>query len=109
MGQEIVVAHGTGRVALVSHDKQPFRVSGILRPTGTPVDRAIHVSLEGIEAMHVDWRNGAKVKGEGTDAETIRAMDLQPKAVTALLIGLKSRATVFREQRAINTLSLIHI
>ena len=103
VGQEIVVAHGTGRVALVSHDKQPFRVSGILRPTGTPVDRAIHVSLEGIEAMHVDWRNGAKVKGEGTDAETIRAMDLQPKAVTALLIGLKSRATVFREQRAINT------
>ena len=103
VGQEIVVAHGTGRVALVSHDKQPFRVSGILRPTGTPDDRAIHVSLEGSEAMHVDWRNGAKVKGEGTDAETIRAMDLQPKAVTALLIGLKSRATVFREQRAINT------
>lgn len=103
VGEEIVVAHGTGRVALVTHDKQPFKVSGILRPTGTPVDRAIHVSLEGIEAMHVDWRNGAKVKGEGTDAETIRSMDLQPKAVTALLIGLKSRATVFREQRAINT------
>jgi len=81
VGEDIVVAHGTGNVALV----------------------AIHVSLEGIEAMHVDWKNGAPVKNQGTDAETIRGMDLQPTAVTALLIGLKSRATVFREQRAINT------
>jgi len=103
VNQSIVVAHGTGSVGLVTHDRQPFRVSGILRPTGTPVDRAIHVSLQGIEAMHVDWRNGATVKGEGTDADTIRKMELQPKAVTALLVGLNSRAAVFREQRAINT------
>lgn len=103
IGQSIVVAHGTGNASLVKHDKQPFRVSGILKPTGTPVDRAIHVSLEGIEAMHVDWRNGAAVKGEGTDPETIRGMDLKPKAVTALLVGLKSRAAVFRVQRSINT------
>ncbi len=101
--EKIVVAHGTGEVGLVTHDRQPFRVSGILRPTGTPVDRAIHVSLQGIEAMHVDWRNGASVKGPGTDAETIRNMELQPKAVTAVLVGLNSRAAVFREQRALNT------
>lgn len=99
----IVVAHGTGSVALVEHDRQPFRVSGILAPTGTPVDQAVHVSLEGIEAMHIDWRNGAEVKGEGTSPDTIRKMDLKPAAVTALLVGLKSRAAVFREQRAINT------
>lgn len=103
VGDNIVVAHGTGNVALVKHDKQPFKVSGILSATGTPVDQAIHVSLQGIEAMHVDWRNGANVKGEGTDPDTIRQMDLQPRAVTALLVGLKSRAAVFREQRAINT------
>lgn len=103
LGQSIVVAHGTGNVGLVEHDNQPFRVSGILARTGTPVDRAVHVSLEGIEAMHVDWQSGAKVRGSGTDPDTIRDMDLQPKAVTALLVGLKSRGTVFREQRAINT------
>jgi len=102
-GDSIVVAHGTGKVALVEHERQPFKVSGILKPTGTPVDRAIHISLEGIEAVHVDWRNGANVQGEGTDPATIRNMDLSPQAVTALLVGLKSRATVFREQRAINT------
>ena len=103
VGDKIVVGHGTGNVSLVEHDRQPFTVSGILNPTGTPVDRAVHVSLQGIEAMHVDWRNGAQTKGESTSAEEVRKMDLQPKAVTALLVGLKSRATVFREQRAINT------
>ncbi len=103
LGQSIVVAHGTGNVGLVEHDQQPFRVSGILARTGTPVDRAVHVSLEGIEAMHVDWQSGAKVRGEGTSADVIRTMDLKPTAVTALLVGLKSRGMVFREQRAINT------
>lgn len=103
VGDPIVVAHGTGKVALVEHDRQPFKVSGILESTGTPVDRAIHISLQGIEAMHIDWKNGASVKGKGTAADTVRSMELKPKAVTALLVGLKSRGTVFREQRAINT------
>lgn len=103
VGDQIVVAHGTGNASLVTHEQQPFTVSGILDPTGTPVDRAIHVSLEGIEAMHIDWRNGATVKGEGTSADEVRSMDLKPSAVTALLIGLKSKGTIFREQRAINT------
>lgn len=103
LGDSIVVAHGTGSVGLVTHENQPFRVSGVLKPTGTPVDRAVHLSLEGIEAMHVDWRNGAQVRGDGTPADEIRAMNLQPKAVTALMVGLKSRAAVFRVQRAINT------
>ncbi|NND89629.1 MAG: ABC transporter permease [Granulosicoccus sp.] len=102
LGQQIVVAHGTGSIGLMEHDKQPFRVSGILQPTGTPVDNTIHVSLQGIEAMHVDWQSGMKVPGADTGADTLRTMDLQPKAVTAALIGLKSRAAVFREQRAIN-------
>ena len=103
LNDSMVVAHGTGNAELVKHDNQPFRVSGILEPTGTPVDQAVHVSLQGIEAMHIDWRNGTNVKGEGTSPEVIREMNLQPSAVTALLVGLKSRATVFREQRSINT------
>lgn len=103
VGQSIVVAHGTGNVGLVEHDNQPFVVSGILKRTGTPVDRAVHVSLQGIEAMHVDWQSGARKRGEGTQADTIRGMDLQPGAATAILVGLKSRGMVFKEQRAINT------
>ncbi len=102
LDDQIVIAHGTGKVAIVTHDNQPFSVVAVLDPTGTPVDQTIHVSLEGIEAMHVDWRSGMAVPGQATLPEQIRQMDLQPKQVTAMLVGLKSRATVFREQRAIN-------
>ncbi|MFK7874757.1 MAG: ABC transporter permease [Paracoccaceae bacterium] len=96
----IVVAHGLA--SFVEHDNQPFRVSGILAKTGTPVDRTVIVSLEAIEAIHVDWGRGAKIPGQSTPADVIRQMELKPKAVTAALVGVKSRLQVFGLQRAIN-------
>ena len=73
-----------------------------LKKTGTPVDRTVIVSLEAIEAIHVDWQNGAKVPGRTTPTETIRQMDLTPEAITAALVGVKSPLQTFRLQRAIN-------
>lgn len=96
----IVVAHGLA--SFVAHDNQPFRVSGILEKTGTPVDRTVIVSLQAIEAIHVDWQSGAAIPGQVTPADMIRQMELEPKAVTAALIGVKSRLQVFGLQRAIN-------
>ena len=52
---EIVLAHGSGDISFVDHADKPFRVSGILEPTGTPVDQCVHVSLAGIEAVHEGW------------------------------------------------------
>jgi putative ABC transport system permease protein len=102
LGDPIVVSHGLGRVGYADHDDKPFRVAGVLAKTGTPVDRAVHVSLEGIEAIHVDWRSGARAPGAGVSAEEARRMDLTPKAVTAALVGLRSRLDVFRLQRFVN-------
>ena len=96
----IVVAHGLASFA--EHKDQPFRVSGILEKTGTPVDRTVIVSLEAIEAIHVDWRSGAQIPGQSTPADAIRQMELEPKAVTAALVGVKGRLQVFGLQRAIN-------
>ena len=89
-------------MSFVAHDDKPFRVSGILEKTGTPVDRTVHVSLEAIEAIHVDWQSGARVPGQSVSADEVRTMNLQPKAITAALIGLKSKLATFRLQRAIN-------
>jgi putative ABC transport system permease protein len=100
VGDPIVVAHGLASFS--QHKDQPFRVSGILQKTGTPVDRTVIVSLEAIEAIHVDWRSGAQIPGQSTPADVIRQMDLHPQAVTAALIGVKSRLQVFALQRAIN-------
>jgi putative ABC transport system permease protein len=102
VGDAIVVAHGLGSVAFVEHADKPFRVSGVLAKTGTPVDRTVHVSLEAIEAIHVDWQQGMPVPGQSVPADDVRKMDLAPKAVTGALVGLKSRLATFKLQRAIN-------
>ena len=100
VGDPIVVAHGLASFS--EHENQPFRISGILEKTGTPVDRTVVVSLEAIEAVHVDWQSGAQIPGQATPANVIRQMDLEPQAVTAALIGVKSRLQVFGLQRSIN-------
>jgi putative ABC transport system permease protein len=102
VGDPIIVAHGVGTVSFIEHDDKPFRVSGILAKTGTPVDRTVHVSLEAIEAIHVDWQSGARIPGQSVSVEEVRRMHLQPKAITAAMIGLKSKLATFRLQRAIN-------
>ena len=100
VGDPIVIAHGL--VSFSEHENQPFRISGILEKTGTPVDRTVVVSLEAIEAVHVDWQSGAQIPGQATPSDVIRQMDLEPQAVTAALIGVKSRLQVFGLQRSIN-------
>jgi len=101
IGDPIVVAHGIA--SFTEHKDQPFRVAGILEKTGTPVDRTVIVSLQAIEAIHVDWQSGAKIPGKTTPADQIRQMDLTPKAVTAALVGVTSPLKTFALQRRINT------
>ncbi|MBK5940809.1 ABC transporter permease [Halochromatium roseum] len=102
LGDEIVIAHGAGDVSFARHEDKPFRVVGILERTGTPVDRSVHVSLEAIEAIHLGWEGGAPMRGLEIDAERARRMDLTPKAITAVLVGLDSRIATFALQRRIN-------
>ena len=102
LGDEIVIAHGAGATSFVQHDDKPFTVTGILEKTGTPVDRTVHVSLEGIEAIHIDWQRGARMPGRAVTAEQALEMDLQPEAITAFMLGLKSRVATFSLLRQIN-------
>jgi putative ABC transport system permease protein len=105
LGDKVVLAHGTGDISFVRHDDKPFKVTGILKRTGTPVDRTLLVSLEAIEAIHIDWRDGSPVKGHSLSPERVMQMDLTPKAITAFYVGLKSRIAVFAVQRAVNQFS----
>ena len=106
IGQELVLAHGVSEVSLTRHDDKPFKVSGILARTGTPVDRTLHISLPGMQALHVDWQNGIPARGAGrVSAESARSMVLQPTAITAVLLGLNSKIATFALQRQINEYS----
>ena len=103
LNEEIIIAHGTGKKSFLQHDDRPFKVVGILRATGTPVDQTVHVSLEGITAMHIDWESGAPpLEGESLSSEDIMKLDLKPEEITSFLIGLKSKIHAFQIQRAIN-------
>ncbi|GBL53849.1 putative permease [Pseudomonas citronellolis] len=103
LGDHIVLSHGVSTISLVQHDDKPFTVVGILKRTGTPVDRTLHISLAGMEALHVDWKNGVPARGAGRiSADQARHMDLQPTAITAFLLGLKSKVATFALQRQIN-------
>jgi putative ABC transport system permease protein len=102
IGQEIVIAHGTGTTSFEKHDDRPFTVVGILAPTGTPIDKSLHISLEGITALHVDWRSGVKRQGKTTSVADTLEMDLTPDAITAFLVGMNSRLKAFSFQRYVN-------
>jgi putative ABC transport system permease protein len=86
LNDELVLAHGIASTSFILHDETPFRVVGILKPTGTPVDYTLHVSLSGIEAIHSD----------------LALHDVTPKNITAFMLGLHSKMATFHMQREIN-------
>lgn len=106
IGSPMVLAHGMQDTGFSRHDNMPFKVVGILAPTGTPVDKSIHVSLEAIEAIHIGWESGANVGHAPNQSDVLSLADserLQPKQITAVLLGLTSKIQTFKVQRAINT------
>ena len=102
IGNSVIISHGIGAIGGKKHDDMPFKVSGILQRTGTPVDRTVHVSLAALEAIHLDWENGSPSSGFRLSADQVRDLDLQASTVTAALVGTKSRFGIFQVQRFVN-------
>jgi putative ABC transport system permease protein len=102
VGDEVVLSHGIGNTSFVNHDNLPFTVTGILTTTGTPVDRTVHVTLQGVEAIHEGFSNGVRIPGQGPSPEDPQLAELEPDQITAILVGLESPTAVFGLQRAIN-------
>lgn len=104
IGDPLVVTHGISSVGILNHDDKPFTLVGILEPTGTPIDRSVFVTLEGFEAMHIDWQSGAPPRpGERISVEALRPEDIRIDAITAFLLGTRARIETLQLQRAINT------
>ena len=79
------------------HENLGFKVSGILKPTGTPIDNAVYVSLAGIEAMHTGWIGNQKVID--VSLEQIMKKELRPKTISAIFLSLNNRTQIFQFQR----------
>ncbi|MER2513084.1 MAG: FtsX-like permease family protein [Nitrosomonas ureae] len=102
LDDNILLAHGLGQVSFSMHDDRPFRVAGILRPTATPADQTLYISLQGMEAIHLGWRDGVKTPGKKIADYDIETLNLTPKSITAFMIGLQSKMATFHVQRQIN-------
>ncbi|WP_338364201.1 FtsX-like permease family protein [uncultured Pseudoalteromonas sp.] len=96
IGQSVVIAHGIGNTSFTHHDNTPFIIKGILSPTGTPVDKTIHVSLNAIEAIHLSPAKQAKL------LNNVDSVNTTPESITAVMLGLKSKFSTFKLQRDIN-------
>ena len=90
LGDRLVLAHGAASTSFTLHNAYPFEVVGIFAPTGTPVDQTLHISLQGMEALH----------RESPDTSALE--QLQPASITSVMVGLKCRVKVFQVQRLIN-------
>ena len=101
LNDSIIIAHGIASQSL--HDEFPFRIKGIIKKTGTSIDRLVLVSLEALEAIHKDWKTGSKIPTKiMRNKNDYQEQDLIPKEITAAVIKLKSPISIFKIQREIN-------
>ncbi|HDY85191.1 hypothetical protein LCGC14_0471030 [marine sediment metagenome] len=105
IGDKIILSHGVAKTSFSQHKDKPFTISGVLKPTGTPSDKTVYVSLQAIEAIHIDWQHGVKLPNFKTSNKAISADSLVPETITAFMVGLKSKLATFAVQQQVNNFS----
>jgi putative ABC transport system permease protein len=101
LGDNIVLAHGAGRVSFTHHTEHPFTVVGLLKPTGTPMDRSIYIPIQSVEILH---NKISAQHSESADLQTEHELDEDPhiQQLSAVLVGAKSRIAILSLQREIS-------
>ncbi|MGM0906815.1 MAG: ABC transporter permease [Pseudomonadota bacterium] len=94
IGDDIIIAHGSGGISFSEHDQHPLTVTGILQRTGTPVDQAVLVTLHSLEMIH---------SGEHEHSGHDHHNEAPAESISAALLGLKAKPLALRLQRQINT------
>ena len=105
LGEKLIISHGLSEISFVEHDEMPFKIVGILNPTGTPVDHTLHVRLQAIEAIHSNYDLGSKADENMTLNQAKEDQLFIPPNISAFMIGLQSKITTFQFQREINSYS----
>jgi putative ABC transport system permease protein len=110
LNDAFALTHGYKAIEETVHTDHPFKLVGILKPTGTPLDRTVLISLEAFEALHVGWGMGLRPSAFDAKPDLQKDLpdmaELTPSELTAVWVGLHSRATVFSARKAIESLRL---
>lgn len=102
LNDSIVLSHGISEQSILDHDNTPFKVVGILKPTGTPVDKSLYITLYGMEAIHVGWENGFPNSQE-IKAAKFNKENLKPDQITSFVLRSRNRIALLGLQRFIST------
>ncbi|MEE3026138.1 MAG: ABC transporter permease [Pseudomonadota bacterium] len=117
VGDKIIISHGLGSVSFNNHDDHPFTISGIVKKTGTPVDKAVYVTLQGLEEAHTGPKHsptsmlGRKSADKANEHEhdehtkehaVYNSEAFTPESVSVVMLGLKHRVTALQLQYQIN-------
>ncbi|GAA61616.1 ABC-type antimicrobial peptide transport system, permease component [Pseudoalteromonas sp. BSi20652] len=98
LGDNIVISHGMGNTSFHHHQDNPFKVVGVFNPTGTPVDKTLHIPLAAIDLIH-----GGKASLEHEhEHDEHNNLTGHPKQVTAFLMGFNSPLYMLQIRRNIN-------
>ncbi len=100
IGSKLSLSHGLSEGGY-DHRDMPFTVSAVIEKTHTPIDRALFVNLEAIEAIHEGWENGLPPEEELTSND-INTNKLKVESISAFYVGLKSRIAALQLMRNIN-------
>lgn len=115
VGDQVTVAHGSGGPSFSDHDDHPFLVSGILERTGTPVDQALYIPLEGLGLVHGEYIATTTKHTEQHEHQHEHEHEHEHEhkhehqstppvyTLSAVLLGLQSKPLALRLQRDINS------
>lgn len=96
----LVLSHGLSQDSFENHEHSPFAVSGILKKTGTVIDRSLFISLHAVEAIHADWGNADYFANDHAIPEpSTNPESFEVRQVSAFLLRAKARVDVLRLQR----------
>jgi putative ABC transport system permease protein len=95
-GSPLTLSHGDGAIAGNDHDEDPFTVVGVMRRTGTPVDRSVYIPLEGLHELHRHDPTGLALPSLSAQHDSAAAA---APTLNAMFVGLHQRTAVFALQR----------
>lgn len=113
LGDTLHLSHGTGKVSFSHHDNVSFIVTGILMPTGTPIDQSLHVTVHAIELMHSEPElinshtstNKDVYHEHGHEEHDDHAghnHSVEPDKLNAVFLGLKAKYATLVVQKYVN-------
>lgn len=104
VGAEFAGAHGFSADSDDVHDFHLYKITGVLKPTGTVLDRLIVTSYESVQELHAHHEDAHEEEGHHHEEspEDEAAEEAMAHQVTAVLLQVKSPLAVMNLPRSIN-------